>query len=689
MGGISTLEDGMCTYKNPFAEYNSNTMTSQQIAELFAEPFELFNISTSDITGDKSSIVFVGGRGTGKTMLLRQFSYNVQKVLANKDAFLQKVKTDKYIGIYFRVDTPLLRSLEMCTSNCTDNNESASIFTHYFELAVFKEYLEVIKILLNDAGIDKENAAYKNAVTELAQLLYKQTSFKDIDELLKFVVDQINYIWAYQSQKAIDVNDTSHFEPSCGPILSGRLTNEFCKCSLLKTLGIENTCILLLIDEFENFSKEIQKAINTAMRFTKDYGARLRIGMRPSGFKTYDTLNADDFVKEGRDYRKVEFGNPLVYKMNSSVYPELLKKIAAKRLALVPEFKGKEITDFLGEKENLENEAKSIVDGKATHIEQYLKKINKVRKRLKLPSLDIDSLSKLRDDNPLYEMENLRLLLRGDKLEDVIKAFEDYKNGIKSPERKKYADDYVKKYKLSFVFVLVSIYKKEKKWYYGFTDFYQLSSGIIGGFLELCRRTFELAYFKDYEKLFQGKIADQIQTDAAYDYAYSERDMIQRIAKHGKKLSTFIDNVGNVFSYLHSDLHIKYPETNQFPISPQLSKENDDLIQLACMWSLIIKKQNVQDTKGTKNKQDLYILNRILAPVFKISYRTRGGINPVVVTDDYFETCFDPKSVVSGMDKFTDSEKNHQKNSANGSLLNYINDSTVDTNVGSDGVKSE
>jgi hypothetical protein len=55
----------------------------------------------------------------------------------------------------------------------------------------------------------------------------------------------------------------------------------------------------LLIDEFENFSKEAQIALNTAMRFTKENGARLRIGMRPNGFKTFDTLTIDDFVKEG------------------------------------------------------------------------------------------------------------------------------------------------------------------------------------------------------------------------------------------------------------------------------------------------------------------------------------------------------------------------------------------------------
>ena len=665
----------MYNYKNPFAEFNSNTLSSQQIADLFAEPFDLFNISLSDIISEKSSIIFEGGRGTGKTMLLRQFSYNVQKVYTNKISFLEKIRNDKYIGIYFRVDNPLLRSFDLFANYSTDIKIVEKMFTHYFELTIFKEYIELVKLFMNDANIKIGDMKYKNMVIELSRLISEdQTIHKDdIDELLKFVIEQINYIWDYQSKKAIDIDDNLVFKPSCGMILYGRLTNEFCKCSCLKDLGIDDVCIMLLIDEFENFSEDLQKVLNTAMRFTKDYGARLRIGMRPNGFKTYDTLTVDDFVKEGRDYRKVEFGNPLINKSNNSLYPELLKKIAGKRLSLVPMLSGKNIVDFLGEDEDLEKEAKDIVRGQTKHLETYLQEINKVRIVFNKSAINIDSLSRLRDENPLYEMENLRLLLKGEDIEYVIKAFEDYKNNVDSPEREKFSNDYDKKYKLSFVFVLSSIYRKEKKKYYGFVDFCQLSSGIIGCFLGLCRHTFDLAYFKDNDALFSGKIDPNIQTDAACEYAYSERDMIQRIAKYGSKLQVFINNIGNAFSHVHKDIYIRYPETNSFPIS-KLNEENKKLIDLACTWSLIIKKPNAQDTKGNNNKQNIYILNRIFAPVFKISYRTRGGLNPITVNDDFFKTDFDPRCVLSKTNKRVEHMKGQQSDKMQISLFNDLDE---------------
>ena len=636
----------MSSYKNPFAEYNSNIMSSEQISEFFAEPFDFFDINATDIVNEKSSLIFVGGRGTGKTMLLRQFSYNVQRVsLPDRTSFIEKVRNDSFIGVYFRVDNPLLRCLETLSTLSSEPGFAESVFTHFFELTIFKDYLEVVRILLSDSRIEKGCNDYKLVIADIKRLLdcTEVRAMTDIDELLEFVVGQINYVWKYQSEKAIDIADIVRFTPSCGVFLQGRLTNEFLKTSVLRTLQLEKVSILLLIDEFENFPESSQRVINTAMRFTKDYGAKFRIGMRPNGFWTVGTLDDMDFVKEGRDYRKVEFGFSSIKKGNNTLYTNLVKTIADKRLSAVSHFKDKCIVEILGESEDLESEAKEIVKGKSRHIEVYLKLINEMNGT----KMTLDDLLCLRHENPLFEMENLRLLLSGKSLEYVSKAFKNYLCKEESEESKKFCNDYDKKYKLSFVFILCSIYHIEKKGYYSFSDYCHLSSGIIGGFIELCRRAFEIAYFREREFLLRGNIAKRIQTDAAYEYAEAERDMIPRIAKFGGRLSTFIDNIGNVFGHIHRDVYMRYPETNLFPVNiGSLKQENEELIGIACRWSLLIKKPNAQDTKAKSKKQDIYYLNRIYAPIFKFSYRTRGGLNPIIVDDSYFENTFNPQSVL-------------------------------------------
>lgn len=652
----------MFDYRNPFVEYNSNILSSEQISEFFTEPFDLFDITATDISREKSSIIFIGGRGTGKTMLLRQFSYNVQKVsMAERMSYLDRVKQDKYIGVYFRVDTPLLRSLESIGRYSESANFAEDVFIHFFELSIFKEYLEIVKIFLSDCKIEKGTKSYYSVIQELKALVdcsFIPTS-NDVDDFLAFIIGQINYVWKYQSEKAIDIDGNIKFVPACGMVLPGRLSNEFLKTSIFHTIGLDEVNVLLLIDEFENFSETQQKVINTAMRFSKDYGARFRIGMRPNGFKTFGTLDNTDFVKEGRDYRKVECGFAFVRKGHEP-YPELVKRIADKRLNASSQLKGRCIVDILGESENLEAEAKEIVRGRSKHFDKYIQLINKKNGT----NYVTDDLLMLKHENPLFEMENLRLLLSGKPLNYVLKAFHDYLKNIDSVEKQKYYNDYNKKYKLTFVHVLCSIYRVEKKWYYSFSDYCQLSSGVVGHFIELCRTAFDIAYFRERDALFNGHISAKIQTDAAYEVAYSERDMIPRIKTYGNALATFISNIGNAFGHIHMDLYMRYPETNSFPVViDTLEEENRKLLEVACMWSLLIKKPNLQDTNAQGKKMDIFYLNRILAPVYKISYRIRGGFNPVKISDSYFKSSFEPHGVLppeKTKDKAQTSEESDQ-----------------------------
>jgi hypothetical protein len=103
-------------------------------------------------------------------------------------------------------------------------------------------------------------------------------------------------------------------------------------------------------------------------------------------------------------------------------------------------------------------------------------------------------------------------------------------------------------------------------------------------------------------------------------------------------------------------------------VATNLNKENRDLLDLACMWSLVVKKQNIQDSNGKDSKQDMYMLSRVFAPVFKISYRTRGGFSPIKgVTDKFFNSDFNPQSVLK--------EKAHEKDrSTQSPLLDFSGD---------------
>jgi len=125
----------------------------------------------------------------------------------------------------------------------------------------------------------------------------------------------------------------------------------------------------------------------------------------------------------------------------------------------------------------------------------------------------------------------------------------DYLNKDKdSSDGQKYRRDYIDKYKLSLTFLLCSIYRKNKQ-YYSFNTFSYLSSGIVGHFIELCRKSFSIADWGDNEKLLsEGIIKNDFQNKAATDFSNSEKLQIGRIEKYGGLVSRFIENIGNVFS---------------------------------------------------------------------------------------------------------------------------------------------
>lgn len=623
-------------YSNPFSDYNANTMDSQKIMNFWESPFEkyLVGISEEEIARENTAIVFTGGRGTGKTMLLKHFAITSQIVRAKKEnkEFEEVLNEKGYVGIYLRFDTPLLIGFEGLELSQEMWNV---IFTHFFEMTICKSFLDALIKLIEEKLISEEEES--KLVEEIAKIVGRD-KIQNILELSDLLGEDINYVNEYKSEVLFGDIEFKPYKLYTFGTLSFKIAD------IIKSIcqKLENVNFLLLLDEYENFLAFEQKIVNSAIKFSKNIA--FRVGMRPMGFHTFDTVSENEFIKEHRDYRNVTFENPLIGKDDTG-YLDFLLRIAEKRLRNVEFFCNNNMVDlrkFLGDRENIEEEAKQIVKGKDKHIVEYLKEIRKTyaKKKKKFVITD-EQLNKLRcPENPLYEMQNMRMLLKPFDIEFVLKAFSDYVNGIESEESHKYKNDYANKYKLSYLFVLRSIYKVESKQYYGFNDFAYLSSGIVGTFLELCRCTFQYAYFTDKEALFKGEISPAIQTRAALDVAYSEFEQIQRISKYGNYVHQFTKNMGKRFSKYHVDKRISYPETNQFCLDSKELKEDsieDNVLRAAIMWSVVQKKKGMQQASIGKDDEEIYILNRIFSPVFQISVRTRGGFNVEIDEKEFSE----------------------------------------------------
>ena len=287
----------------------------------------------------------------------------------------------------------------------------------------------------------------------------------------------------------------------------------------------KNINFILLVDEFENFSISQQKMLNTLIKFVRP-GLTFRIGMRRNGWRTFGTVNDDDFIKEGRDYEKFIFEEILHSKRSG--YKDFLVEVARKRLESVDIYKKNGMTgieNFLGNKEDLEAEALTIVKGNPRKIDQFFKS--------KFPSLSQVEL--LPNESPLVRMLGFLWIARGVSVIDTQNAIIDYESGKKDKSElaKKLQFDLVDKYRLSLTIILASIYRTQKL-YYSFNTFSYLSSGIVGHFIELCRYTFRYAEFDSEKGYIEGLITPELQGKASIDVGMDQLQQIRRIEEHGK-----------------------------------------------------------------------------------------------------------------------------------------------------------
>lgn len=645
------------SYSNPFSGVNAAQLDDNQILDYWCDPFGyLSEIKEDDIFNDTNNIVLMGGRSTGKSMFLRYWSYPVQIKVSEKQSIslIEVVKKNKGIGFYFRIDGAKLKSFR---GHGLDVEHWTSVFAHYFELIVGRQYVEFINSISKEQELSKEIEKLTLGISNLLSLQLEQSRLEiiitELDAKIKEVEMYLGNVPFYKEA----------FKPKDRGFLSQSLSFGIPEYLFSNSSFFKDLNIIILLDEYENFLENQQKVINTLLRFTKS-NIKFRIGMRLEGFRTFEMISTDDFIKEGREYRKVVF-EEVVNK--SSDYQKFLFDISKKRLEAIPILLNNSFTDIrkiLGEKENLEQEACELVSNYPDRIEKHFK--------TKISKEDFKIIK--HSENPLLELLNcIWITTRNKSPEITANAMKDYLSGKKSEEAHKYKRDYVDKYKLSLMFLLCSIYHKNKQ-YYSFNTFSFLSSGIVGHFIELCRRTFDYAGWENMESLLNdGTIDKDLQNKAAIEFSNSEKQQIGRIETYGGLISKFIDNIGNIFKEYHRDFRIKYPETNQFAINID-SIQNEELksaLKGAIRWSIIQRKPRMQRTGPSENLHDIYTINRIFSPTFQISYRTRGG-KSISINEEKLRNLMYQEKIKFSDYLPVDDENNKDEDKAQGEIPNLF-----------------
>lgn len=623
----------MKNFYNPFTECTARDITFEEVEKYWCSPYGAFEkIDENVLINCPTPVIIEGPRGSGKTMLLKHLSYFCQKLLITSNmSLIDYFASIGSIGVYFRYKDDFGSLFEYL--NCEDIVKS-KVFNYYFNLYITQELLTIVEDLSNDNQISLEKN--KEFFTGISNILSESiVDFNDIEISLNKKIDKID-AWVKNSRY---IENSAEIIRTI--IVDDNLIEQMCNLVRSVIPKWNNILFSIIVDEYENASK-YQRELNTLIKQV-DQKNRLtyRIGVRPSGIITNQTNVGEEFIQEGRDYLLCSLTTP---KGSSQMkkYKDFIKNVANKRLKLVPILNDNGLTDIeklLGAKEDLEKEARDIVKNRTVHFDKIKN------------TLTLNEYSKVYDllknnDNPLLEMLNILWFYRGKSPIDINSAMNSYLNkncDDKKSDGYKYNMDYVNKYKYTLLFILIGIYGSRKS-YYSFNTFAYLSSGAINDFISICRNVF---YRLDEELIVamnesgEARISEKIQTQAAYETALEQINKVKLCKNFGKKMYCFTMNMGNLFRKYHRDPLARYPETNQFAFadtsSIESTPESNKILNGLLMWGVVLRKKNIQSLSIGLRKGEIFYFNKIFSPLFDISYRIRGGYNPVLSTEAFIK----------------------------------------------------
>jgi hypothetical protein len=577
--GLQTMNntDLLKSLNELFGSYRAEWLR-EKIFSFFTEPSYFV-----ELKGNRPCVL-QGGRGTGKTTVLRGLSYQGQYALYRNS--IEKFDENNFIGIYHRVNTNHVRAF---IGGSLDDIEWQKIFGHYFNLIICREILFFIKwhkkIAKNDESFSQR------LCTLIAKSMHISKPCENLEVLLQ-VVEEAMY--EFQSQiNNISKETKLQLSMPGDPI---RLITE-CATSLLQ---FKNKMFYILIDEYENFTDYQQQCLNSLIKHNTELYT-FKIGVRELGWRVKNTLNKEESLLDPADYVLINIEQKFT---KGDYFNGFAKEVCQQRIKELFQDSDNEI--YL-----LENALTAM------SMEKEAEKLG-VKK-----SVFINNISML-SETDRQTIENLPLLYQffiaywaeshGKTLEDMIVDYK--KDKVKWDTR--YGN-----YKYSTLFKIKKGRGKVgiQKYYAGWNTFIKLANGNIRYLMELVYRTYEKHLTNKNE--LSAPVSPENQTKAAQEVGLKNLKELEGLCKNGTQLVKLLLGFGRIFGVLISEGDKVSPEINQVSIKGEITQEVVELLRDAVMYLAFVRIPGNKLRDDSATRDFMYAIHPIYAPYFVFSYRRK------------------------------------------------------------------
>ncbi|CAE6816091.1 hypothetical protein G2912_28310 [Paraburkholderia aspalathi] len=557
------------------AEWLNGTLFS-----LFNEPAYFEQLKT------QRPCVLIGGRGTGKTTVLRGLSYQGQLALEGA----QPVKDWPYYGLYYRVNTNRVTAFR---GGGLNEDKWSSYFGHYVNLSFCQLLLEFATWYEAQTGetIQIADREFRKIAATLS--IDKISSISELSEEIELLILEFE----------ASVNTISDDPPAKISALGAPL--DAVAEALAGSAQLSRKQFFFLIDEFENFEDYQQRVLNTIIKHANT-NYTFKIGVRELGWRQRATLNHHEQLTSPADYARINIAEWL----NDERFPSFAAAVIKNRL--LSAYEGANIAmepqQLLPAVSELQ-EAELLLDKDAAS-----NLLDKLKGRIS--KSEFEEASKIRPGH-LYFLAYMAEEAPG---KGFVENVQSWLRDSRSWQSK--LDNY-------FYASLFSIRRGKRgirKYYCGWDVFVSLANGNIRYLLELVHAAF-LRHIENEGDPGQS-ISARSQTEAAADVGRKNLSELEGLSVDGGKLTKLVLGLGRVLQVMAANPEGHAPEVTQFHVTQATTALSfDDVVRRyldqAVMHLALVRSPGNKLMSESDTQEYDYRLHPIFAPLFVFSHRKK------------------------------------------------------------------